>query len=222
MPVQKNQRALVVLCEVDNGVPQDFKWLYKFIEGSGRSIVESELADDYIDFQKLYNQDATKDKLLNTLKTFSAKPIIKEIDLIVMLHGNNNRLVFHEGGVNVSALSADIQSLNAGSKLRMVYSTACFGYSHTDEFVSAGFSAAIGAVGVNANAAVEVSVFLKLWSWGWRLRDALAAAETPATRLPADAAARAFGAATDATWKNEVNSDKILRGNGDIKIDSDV
>jgi hypothetical protein len=104
----------------------------------------------------------------------------------------------------------------------MVYSTACYGDSHSDDFVNAGFSVAIGAVAVKANAAVELPVFLNLWSWNWRLRDVLEAAESPLTRVPTDEAARGFGDVNNTSWKDEVNSDKRIRGNGDIKIESDV
>ena len=173
MSIQKNQRALIVISQLTKGVDQDQRWLYRFIESSGRSVVESTLKDDYADYVTLYDQSATKANLLNTVRAIGAKPTIKEIDLVVMLHGSHNSLVFHDAACNTSALKTDIASLNLAHKLRMVYSTACYGDSHSDDFVSAGFSAAIGAVAVNANAAVELPVFLNLWSWNWRLRDAL-------------------------------------------------
>lgn len=222
MSIQKNQRALIVISQLTRGVDQDQRWLYRFIESSGRDVVESTLKDDYADYVTLYDQSATKANLLNTVRAIGAKPTIKEIDLVVMLHGSRNSLVFHDAACNTSILRTDIANLNLTRKLRMVYSTACYGDSHSDDFVNAGFSAAIGAVAVNANAAVELPVFLNLWSWNWRLRDALGAAESPLTRVPADEAARVFGDANNTSWKDEVNSDKRIRGNGDIKIESDV
>ncbi|MBM4256845.1 MAG: hypothetical protein FJ147_13235 [Deltaproteobacteria bacterium] len=222
MSIQKQQRALLVVSQVTRGISNGQQWLYRFIEHSGRGVVESTLKDDYGDYITLYDQSATKANLLNTLKSTGAKATIKEIDLIVMLHGTPNVLVFHEGNQNMSTLKTEIVTLNLKGKLRMVYSTTCFGESHADDFVAAGFNAAIGAVGVNTNAAVELPVFLNFWSWNWRLRDALASAESPLTRIPADEAAKAYARTNHLSWADAVNSDKVIRGDGNIKIDANV
>src|SRR4051812_38539551 len=176
MSVQKNERALVVISEI-NQHAGDFAWLYNFAENAGRWQVESTLKDDYVDYVSLYDQSATKNNLVSTLKALGGKPTIKEIDLIVMLHGNTNRLVFHEGRVYMSELKSDIQGLNLAKKLRLVYSTACYGQTHINEFMGAGFSTAIGAKGINSSGATELPIFVRLWSYGIRADQALAVAD---------------------------------------------
>jgi hypothetical protein len=200
MLVQKTQRALVVVNEVDQS-SGDFQWLYTFAEAAGRADVELTLRDDYGDLVTLYDANATSKKLLDTLKTVAGKSTIKQIDLFVMFHGNKNTLAFaHDEKVDMSDLKVGIKDLNIANKLRMVYSTACYGSTHIDEFVSAGFSAAIGSVAVNANGAVEFPIFTKFWSWGWELDDALGM--TVPVRQFADDAATAFGRLTNRTWQN--------------------
>jgi hypothetical protein len=65
MPIHKNQRALVVISQLTRGVTQDQRWLYRFIENSGRSVIEGILKDDYGDYVTLYDQSATKANLLS-------------------------------------------------------------------------------------------------------------------------------------------------------------
>lgn len=89
-----------------------------------------------------------------------------------MLHGLPDKLVFADGGVKTPALAGEIKALSLAEKLRLVYSTACFGLSHADDFVKAGFTAAVGAKAVNANAAAEFPLLLAQWGGGARLQDA--------------------------------------------------
>jgi hypothetical protein len=97
-----------------------------------------------------------------------------------------------------------------------VYSTACFGDSHSADFIAAGFDAAIGSKAVNANAAVEFGPLLGLWQFDCKLSDCLAPTilATPA----ADAAAKLYGQTWDTTWKDDVDSTKVVRGNSNLKI----
>lgn len=219
---KKSERALIVVSQLTTGVPDDHRWLYRFIEASGRVLVKTILENDYVDCIELYDTSATPKKLIEALEKSGKKSSIEEIDLIIMLHGATNSLVFHDGSIDTSELKTEILNLDIKKKLRMVYSLACYGDSHSDDFVSAGFNSAIGAVGINANAAAEFPTFLQCWSMNFRLRDALAMAESPVTRLPADEAARQYAIANHLSWANKVNSDKIIRGNQSIRIRSDV
>lgn len=220
MPIQRNERALVVISQLTNGIPPEFQWLYQFIQFSGRVAVQRLLAPAYGDFRELYDIFATDLNLLNTLQACGANPDIKAIDLIIMLHGNTNTLFFYNGPVAMGNFATQIANLNLKGKLRLVYSLACYGDSHSDDFVSGGFASSIGAVAVNANASAEFPTFLTNWASGLRLNDVLNLAESPLTRIPADSLAKAFGSLAGLWWAPYVNSDKVLRGNQKITIDS--
>lgn len=219
MSVTKNERAVVVISDLTE-LPPEKDQLYTFIENSGRGVCEALLKNDYVDYVTLYDASATKSNLIQTLQTIGAKATIKAIDLIVMLHGSTNRLGFKGGNLNTATLATDIAALNLRGKLRLVYSTACFGSSHNDDFRKAGFNTSIGARKVNTNGAVEFPVVLQLWTAGQKIKDALAIGENPLTRDTADAAAKLFADFNNLGYKNDIDSDKILVGNGQLKITS--
>jgi hypothetical protein len=141
---------------------------------------------------------------------------IRRIDVILMLHGSPGSIYFYDGPKASSAVRTQIAALNLGPKLRLLYSTCCYGDSHSADFISAGFDSAIGSKKVNANAAVEFGPLLGLWQWNVELRHCLAPTVRPTPA--ADAVASAFGHATNKSWKSEVDSTKVIRGNRRLKI----
>lgn len=213
MSISKNERVLIVINHIASG---DTDYLYRFIEEAARGTVQATLGDDYAKIVKLYGANATLAKLIAALKNQGAKNSIKRIDLIVMLHGSPGKIIFEGGSENSSVVKNQIKALNIQTKLRLVYSTCCFGDSHSADFIAAGFDSAIGSKKVNANAAVEFGPLLSLWQFDFKLSDCLAPTIplTPA----ADAAARAYGQTADTSWKNKVDSTKVLCGNPNLKI----
>ncbi len=209
MSISKNERVLIVINEIASG---EFDFLYSSIEGAGRALVQTILGNDYAKIVKLYDANATLAKLIAALKFEGARTSIKRIDLIVMLHGRPGRLIFHEGSKNSSAVKNQIKALNIQSKLRLVYSTACFGDSHSADFIAAGFDAAIGSKKVNANAGMEFGLLLGGWKFNFTLSDCLAPTIplTPAV----DTGATAYGHLVNTTWKNDVDSTKVIRPPG--------
>jgi hypothetical protein len=218
MSIGRNERSLIVINYLASG---NTDYLYRFIEASGRSTVAATLGDDYAKLTKLYGKNATLAKLINALRVEGAKRGIKRIDLIVMLHGQPGQIVFYDGSRASSDIKTEIRALNIQSKLRLVYSTCCYGDSHSRDFIAAGFDAAIGSKKVNANAAVEFGPLLGLWQFNVKLSDCLAPTIPPTPA--ADAAAKAFGRAAGHSWWDDVNSRKVLRfrsGISNIKISS--
>ncbi|MGB9367259.1 MAG: hypothetical protein WCE79_14725 [Xanthobacteraceae bacterium] len=213
MAINRADRVLIVLNHIASG---DTDYLYRFIEESGRGTVQATLGDDYAKIVKLYGANATLEKLIVALRTEGAKAAVQRIDLIVMLHGSPGKIWFNGGKKASSVVKNQIKALNLNPKLRLVYSTCCFGDSHSADFIAAGFDSAIGSKKVNANAAVEFPQLLSLWQFDFKLSDCLAPS-IPLTSA-ADAAARAYGQLFNTSWKNEVDSTKVLRGNPNLKI----
>ena len=215
MSVSKANRVLIVINQLDAG---ENDYLYRFIEASGRGTVQATLGDDYEKIVKLYDANATYPKLLKALKDQGARGSVKRIDLIVMLHGSPSKLHFKDGAKATADIKTDITALNLKSKLRMLYNTSCYGDSHSQDFISAGFDAAIGSKKVNSNAAVELPLLLSLWQFDFKLEDCLAPS-IPLTP-PADAVTRAYGQLNNTSWRNDVDSTKVLRGDKAVKISS--
>lgn len=213
MPITRNERVLIVISHISSGITDH---LYEFIQSSGRNGVQTVLGDDYEKLVKLYGANATLDRLVNAIRVQGARTAIRRIDLIVMLHGSPGRLVFRDGTHNSQEVRDRIRALNLQAKLRLVYSTACFGDSHSAHFIAAGFDSAIGSKKVNANAAVEFLPLLFLWQFNNKLSDCLAPTIPPTAA--ADALARAFGQLNNMPWRNDVDSTKVLRGNRNLRI----
>lgn len=221
MAVTKSRRALVAIINVQDHAPRNVRWLYRFIDASG-AIASDLLAINYGKYEKLYGKNATGKRFLDVLENLGKDDSIRAVDVLVMIHGLDKKLIFADAGFDTAELSAEIRKLNLSNKLRLLYSTACYGLSHAGDFVNAGFSAAVGAKKVNANAAAEVPVLFTMWAGGSRLREAVAKGESPTTRLPSDKAAGWFGKMNKTSWRDDVDSDKVIIGNDSITIKSDA
>ena len=216
------QRALIVVSQLTQGIPENQQWLYRFIEAAGRSVTEITLKDDYApdQYRPLLDELATTGNLVDTLVEVGAIDGILAIDLFLLLHGSPDRLEFHDRSWYTPSMATILAGLGLSSKLRLVYSTACYGATHNDDFIQAGFKAAIGARGVNTNSAFELPMLLNLWALGKNAKDALRLGDKPATRRLADEAAKAYGRLGDLPWVDEVNSQKLLSGNALLTIET--
>jgi hypothetical protein len=219
---EKEQRALIVVSQLTQGIPENQQWLYRFIEAAGRSVAEITLKDDYApdQYRALLDEMATTDNLVSTLAEVGARDDIQAIDLLILLHGSPDRLEFHNGSWFTPSMAATLGGLGISPKLRLVYSTACYGATHNDDFIQAGFKTAIGALKVNTNSAFELPMLLNLWALGKNVKDALRLGDKPATRNLADASAKAFGRLSNLPWVKEVNSRKLLSGNAELTIET--
>lgn len=213
MPIDRQNRVLLIVNHLASG---DTDYLYRFIESAGRATVETTLGDDYANLVKLYGGNATRARFIAALRREGAKAAVKRIDVVLMLHGSPGEVVFHDGDADTAALAADIAALNIRSKLRFLYSTCCYGDSHSADWLSAGFDTAIGAKKVNANAAVELAPLLSLWQFNVKASDCLAPTIPPTG--PNDTVARAYGRAHQLSWAGDVNSSKVIRGNAGVRI----
>ncbi|HLM01315.1 MAG TPA: hypothetical protein VK400_09705 [Pyrinomonadaceae bacterium] len=220
MAVTKKGRALVAIINVQDNVPKNVRWLYQFIDASG-AIASDLLAVKYGKYQKLYGGNATRARFVNALKNLGEDASVKALDVLVMIHGLDGKLVFADATCDTAELSAEIRALDLSNKLRLLYSTACYGFSHTGDFINAGFSAAVGAKKVNANAASEVPVLFSMWAAGSRLKDAVAKGDSSVTRRPADKAAQWFGRINKTAWRDDVNSEKVIIGSNGVTITSE-
>jgi len=210
--IKKSNRALLFVCSIVHGGQDRLRWMYQFAEASGEVLADTILGTKYDTIVKLTGPGITRQAFVETLNRLGLNPQIEAIDVIMMVHGLPGKLCFQDGDATVSKLAREIRDLGIQPKLRLYYSTACFGASHAEYMLAAGFDAAVGAVGENCNSATEYPTVLTMWAWGHSIKDAVASGETAITRIPADAMARALGF-------RKANSDKELFGKLGTKID---
>jgi hypothetical protein len=215
----KERRSLVIVSATSLTGRADLARLYRLLDIAGPTIAKAELSNRYSSVQPLLGTDATRSKLVETLK-LAATSDCQAVDLILMVHGEPDNVVLAaEDGPGTIAVPAadladDLISLpELNGKLRLCYSTACFGDSHATAFLAAGFTAVIGAKGVNANSATELPLLLRGWARGDSVGSALSHADNAEVRVATDFIARRVGF-------GDADSEKVLRGDPNTTIDS--
>jgi hypothetical protein len=214
--VDKDQRALVVISSLAPAGRKRLKVLYRALETVSVEMADHMLRPSYGSFAVLAGAKARRDQLTSAVTKAATQDAIRAIDVVVVLHGSPGKLIFDDGngkGVSVDATAVAADLAPARPKLRMLYSTACYGLSHAQPLVDGGFEAVCGAIGECANGPVEYPQVLSMWSHGHTFRDSVDKGDDPATRVIFD---------TVAKWSGfpHANSDKEIKGNAAITIDS--
>jgi hypothetical protein len=229
--VSKSERALIVLSELDQSSFPELRPLYTIMERITTEVPRSALGNQYGTVRVLSDGGATLSRLKSTLYSLSANQNIKAIDLFVNTHGTEGVISFYDGGISTRHVREEIMSPDAPytdasklvlkKKLRMLYSTACFGATHNSDWMQMGFDVTDGSLGVNANAEVEYPSFVHAWSTGQPYSNAFRLSNTDAALLATDGPLRLAGQIGN-NFLREVNSKKVFRGNTAITINSDA
>lgn len=213
MDVKRENRALLVVANLATHGRQNYRLLYQFLDASSIVMPRVLLGARYHQMRTLTGDQATVANFVDRLAELAADPQIEAIDVLINLHGEKRRLWFFEGVITVSRLADLLAAKQIQHKLRLLYSTACYGANHATDFVRAGFDVASGAIAVNANGAHDYPVQLLNWARGKPYKAALEAGNNePLTRI-SDRAAEKLGF-------EDVNSYKIAVGNGETSIAS--
>lgn len=206
----REHQALIVISELETWADPSEKQLYSYIQRTGVPLAKSMLSDWYGQIVAIEHGAATEQNVLNTIASLAAQEQIKTIDVFVFLHGSPGELWFVDGGVKTSELSERIRALGTQGKLRIAYNTACFGQSHIQDFLNAGFKVASGARAVNANGATEYPIFLQTMALGLPFGLAIANGNLPGVNAAADELARQF------VKSEPVESNKSIGGDSSL------
>ncbi|MBW6464373.1 MAG: hypothetical protein K0B84_09370 [Firmicutes bacterium] len=217
--VSREKRVLLVVnCLAEHGDSR-FRWLYHFIETAGAEIAKRFLTRHYRCIYFLRDQRATLAAFLNIVNKLSLDSSTEALDLFLQLHGEPGRLHFYDQWVSARRLRAEIKRVVNRDCLRLVYNTSCYGDSHSADLLKAGFKASVGSRRVNANAASEYPIFCRNWPSARFLRkrtltvqELVRKADLPKPRRISDRLA--------SRYFKDVDSTKVLRGNGSITINS--
>jgi hypothetical protein len=215
MAVKRKQRVLLVVANLTTHGRENLKWLYKWLDANSLNVATVLLGALYRRVYTLTGDEVTVDNFVDQLERLAADPKIKAIDVLINLHGWKGKLWFVEGPVKVKRLADLIAEEHIERKLRLLYSTACYGATHALDFVRAGFRVASGAVGVNANGAHDYPTQLLYWAMGATYKSALAAGNNKLITSVYDKLARKFDF-------EDVNSKKIAVGRKRTRITSNA
>lgn len=197
----RERQVLIIVSELERYAERN-KELYKVVQQIGIPMAQGHLSQWYGDIIVIEKNQATPERLRAAIEEATGRSKVKAVDVFVFLHGLPNRLAFYEGDVQTADLSAQLQSVNSHGKLRLLYSTACYGASHIQDWLNAGFKVAIGARGVNSNAATEYPAFLNVTASGAPFSVAIAAGNSPLANLATDKLAKMSGLENTDSEKN--------------------
>ncbi len=229
--VTKDQRALVVVSELDSRGMQELRPLYQMLEQLTQFTVQGILGLSYDRIEVVANRDATYAEFKRTLKEIARDPSIRAIDVILSLHGRPGRLAFDdmtwdtsemENRFYIGTSTQDrVDRILLRRKLRMMYNLSCYGASHRGNFLGMGFKVANGSIGVNANSEVEFVPAMMAWAAGVGFRQAFNGSNSTAALAIADAPIKLAGQLANNALK-ETDSRKVFSGAVEMTINSEV
>jgi hypothetical protein len=213
MKVKRKRRVLLVVANLTTHGRDDLKWLYKWLDANALNVATLILGALYRKVYRMTADEVTVQNFVNRLEALAADPRVEAIDVLLHVHGSKKKLWFVEGPVSTRELADLIAARQLQHKLRLLYSTACYGGNHAPDFVRAGFRVASGAIGVNANSAHDYPTQLLYWATGASYKAALAAGNNKLITKVYDKLARKFNF-------TDVNSYKIAVGRRKTRITS--
>jgi hypothetical protein len=213
MDVKRGKRVLFVVANLTTYGRQNLRLLYQFLDASSIIVPKILAGVRYRRVYALTGDEATATNFVDRLAELAADPQIEAIDVLISLHGEERSLWFVEGAIAVSELADLLAAKQIEHKLRLLYSTACYGANHATDFVRAGFDVASGAVAVNANSFHDYPLQLLYWTTGSPYKAALDAGNNELLTRISDRVAERIGF-------EDVNSYKIAVGRGETRITS--
>ncbi|MEB3356056.1 MAG: hypothetical protein VKK04_04970 [Synechococcales bacterium] len=223
-PVSKVQREVIHLITLSEEMDGANKLLYEAIE-TGASLASSAvLGPNYEKVHLLEKEQATLPNLCRQLEQVAASPSVKAVDLLISPHGLNDRIYFYPNEGTTMAVVADkLKSIPISyrRKFRMVFSTACYGASHIDEWLDSGFQVASGSEKIYADSLVSLPAFLGTWVMGGSFKDAVDAANAAdPLRIQDRLASSKFDLEGITQYANDVNSYRRIGGNSNLSMSS--
>jgi hypothetical protein len=222
--VSKSQRnAVIFVANLAQGSSLE-QAFYNTVQFAAVTLAQGSLGPNYNHVTTLQGNNATLAKLHAALKAEATRSGSKAVDLIFVTHGLSNEVLFSDGKKSMTTVkSAIVNNLTSSerAKLRMVFSTACFGKSHRIEWTNAGFKTASGSEGVYADSAISYPVFLGAWVIGTAFTNAVSLANgADPLRVSDNAAKLWFNSQGKPNIAAQVNSVRSVRGTGSLTINS--
>ena len=193
--VKKAERDLILVTHLDVPGSDSAFWkaVYSFIEKAGVSTAKRHLDKKYRKIhviqtsKKDKKKKATLKKVVALFKKAADRKATKAVDVIWMTHGlKRGRIQLQHPSKNKNetlSVETDVAPAikmalgkDGVAKLRMLYSTACFGKSAIDGWRKAGFKVVSGGRKVYTDSASSQPKFLRAWKDGSTFRTSVEAA----------------------------------------------
>ncbi len=222
--VSKGQReAIIFLVDLSQGSSLE-RQFYDVVEFAAISLAQASLTPNYQKVTTVQGSGSTLGGLRQALKTAASKSTVRAVDLIFVTHGLSSEVLFRDGRKTANQVRDEItNNLTSAerNKLRMVFSTACFGTTHRTAWRNAGFRTVSGSEGIYADSALSYPAFLAAWVAGQSFSSAVGIANGIDPFRISDNAAKAwFDSKNQRDLSRQVNSVRVISGSGSLKIDN--
>ena len=210
--VQVSQRDLIAVISVSHFGSSALGMFFKAEEKKALKRTLDYATGNYRNVKIFYREEATLQNFLNAIQESELDPAVTDIDAVVYLHGDvgimgfvdePNFVASEEVAKKILALKANGHS---PTKLRALYSDACFGDTHSADLIHAGFRVVAGGAGTDTNKSADYGRFMEQWTAGESFRASIQYANEAWITSVSD---RLEGG----------DSDKIVTGNGNLSID---
>lgn len=226
-PVGNSNRELVQITYIpasyDNPGERE---LYKFIEDMSNSLVSNNLDSKYKTVHRISGNNATLSGFIQKLNLATNDNSTLAVDVIFCTHGNTNTMQFFDDTYSSDTVKQrilDTIASNKRAKLRMIFSTACYGSTHNANWLGAGFKVASGSKKIYADSQFSLTPFLRSWKDEKTFKECIDAANNADPLLAGDNLAKAFyHAKNKPNLAADVNSNRVINGNADLRIYSSI
>jgi hypothetical protein len=203
--VTPDKRVLLVVANLSKWGEPKLQRLYEWLDENAVRVAELLMKPHYRHIDALTGPEATRSNFVNRIISLAQDPQTEALDVILSLHGEKDTLYFEDGPVATSELRDELKAADLKHRLRLLYSTACYGASHARDFVKAGFRTASGAMALNTNGAYDFPAQLLHWGLGNTYRLAVSRGNNLVFLRMHDTIAKALGF-------DDVNSAKVIEG----------
>ncbi|GIX46731.1 MAG: hypothetical protein KatS3mg131_0942 [Candidatus Tectimicrobiota bacterium] len=197
---------------------------YQLVGFAAEAAAATTLKPLYREIHVLKGGQATLAMLRSRLHTVTANAAVKAVDVIFVTHGLDSRLYFTDRAHTSAEVRDQIRTLPEAqrAKLRMLFSTACYGSTHINDWLQAGFKVVSGSKRIYADSALSYPAFLGAWALGQSFAQAAAAANAAdPLRVQDKAAMEVLRQWKHPSWQ-DVDSTRVVGGNGALTINSAV
>jgi len=221
--VSRSQRnAVVFVADLSTGFSGLEKSFYQAVEQGAYLTAVTTLSPVYHSVFQVEGANATEVALRNALSAATSSSSITAVDLIFVTHGLNHGVVFaNDTVVPINTVRDDLLSHLSSAqraKLRIVFSTACFGASHRTGWLGAGFKAASGSLGIYADSASSYVPFLGAWALGQSFSSSINIANLADPFHFWDGIANSTLLA-NTPFAGQANSTRVISGSSGLTID---
>lgn len=207
-----SDRALIAVVDLEYHASHS-KWFYRIEGDVATNLIKNKTVSKYQHVTILNRAEATSENFLKELVKLQFQDNISKVDVIFYIHGHGpnspegRSLCFYGAPcIPIERFSESIRDINFNNKLGVLYSDACWGSTHLDSMIEAGFMVAAGSTKVDANQTSDLRRFLKYWLNGKSFKAAIDFAnQNPLTKLK------------DSIIKN-ASSIKLVKGNDSISF----